>query len=198
MSTSGFVPCFQLIILVTIPQRHLETLDRYSTGEAHFVISVRCLGTYLWSEAGSDEAVEYAARHWPTHVERLDGSPHREDVMPLVLDLLTRDDEFDCWVASLEGRPLEAGPGWSALLEAKLRASASVPPSPLFIKCCFGLMEVFDDKNLLEEIDVTQKNKDGTTAALYLESRFGHLKVCRRWRRDTECRRSCMAFCSMP
>jgi hypothetical protein len=98
--------------------------------------------------------------------------------MPLVLDFLARDDEFDDWKESLESPSPEAGPGWSALLEAKLRASASMPPPPpLFIACCFGIVEVLHDNKLLEEIDVNQKNKNGTMA-LYLASRFGHLQVC--------------------
>lgn len=167
--------CINTIIL-TLTCRYLESLESYSAKEAHFSITYRCLGTFLWGTCGKDILSSYATRYWLAHLEKLCESPHRVGIKPFLVEFFTQEEHFEDWLENLEELPTEENFSWSNSLERKLDASFSTPPSPLFAICSFGLIEVLEDPEIYNVLDWTHRNKHGTSG-LYLAARWGHARL---------------------
>ncbi|KAJ6021157.1 ankyrin repeat-containing domain protein [Penicillium herquei] len=155
-----------------------ETADQYSTHEADLNIAQRCLNTYLWGKFDEDSLLNYATKYWPAHVEDLSLS-RRSLINGSITNLFTEEEHFEDWLECLDSREIVQGPDWSSSLERKLEECLSSPPSPLFTASSFGLIEVLDLPDLINEIDLEQLNKHNTSG-LYLAARWGHTEVARK------------------
>lgn len=162
-------------------QKYLLELPLYSQAKSHQTAALRCLNSYIWPENdGKDDLLtesSYATKYWPAHAEHIPiGTEERESFITLLKSFLNEEEHLEDWLEQLEGAPAETGFRWSNSLERKLDASISTPPSPLFLVCCFGFSEVFQDSDMMDDLDLHEKNHNGAPG-LYLAARWGHDNV---------------------
>ncbi|RDH39372.1 ankyrin repeat-containing domain protein [Aspergillus welwitschiae] len=157
-------------------REYLESLEIYRGKEVSYSIALACLDAYLGENCVENEFLKYATNYWPSHVEDLGFAPQRAKVVPSLTDFFTKEEHFDDWLDNFELQQREGGSSWKSTNERKLDASISTPRTPLFLICCFGFVEILEDDDVVEDLDVNQTNKDGSSG-LYLAARGGHIMV---------------------
>ncbi|KAL3260786.1 hypothetical protein ABHI18_004275 [Aspergillus niger] len=157
-------------------REYLESLEIYRGKEVSYSIALGCLDAYLGEDCVENEFLKYATNYWPSHVEDLGFAPQRAKVVPSLTDFFTKEEHFDDWLDNFELQQREGGSSWKSTNERKLDASISTPRTPLFLICCFGFVEILEDDDVVEDLDVNQTNKDGSSG-LYLAARGGHIMV---------------------
>ncbi|GJP92387.1 ankyrin repeat-containing domain protein [Aspergillus niger] len=157
-------------------REYLESLEIYRGKEVSYSIALGCLDAYLGENCVENEFLKYATNYWPSHVEDLGFAPQRAKVVPSLTEFFTKEEHFDDWLDNFELQQREGGSSWKSTNERKLDASISTPRTPLFLICCFGFVEIFEDDDVVEDLDVNQTNKDGSSG-LYLAARGGHIMV---------------------
>nr|XP_001391675.2 hypothetical protein ANI_1_1862064 [Aspergillus niger CBS 513.88] len=155
---------------------YLESLEIYRGKEVSYSIALACLDAYLGENCVENEFLKYATNYWPSHVEDLGFAPQRAKVVPSLTDFFTKEEHFVDWLDNFELQQREGGSSWKSTNERKLDASISTPRTPLFLICCFGFVEILEDDDVVEDLDVNQTNKDGSSG-LYLAARGGHIMV---------------------
>ncbi|GLA47313.1 hypothetical protein AnigIFM63604_001510 [Aspergillus niger] len=155
---------------------YLESLEIYRGKEVSYSIALGCLDAYLGEDCVENEFLKYATNYWPSHVEDLGFAPQRAKVVPSLTDFFTKEEHFDDWLDNFELQQREGCSSWKSTNERKLDASISTPRTPLFLICCFGFVEILEDDDVVEDLDVNQTNKDGSSG-LYLAARGGHIMV---------------------
>lgn len=114
--------------------------------------------------------MNYATQYWSAHVEHLGDSSQRSAIKNSVVKFFTAEEHFEDWLEHVDVRPIEKDPSWSNSRERKFEACFSSPPSALFAVSCFGLIEVLESTECIENLDVNQLNKLDTSG-LYLAAR---------------------------
>ncbi|GLB05413.1 hypothetical protein AtubIFM57258_000697 [Aspergillus tubingensis] len=155
---------------------YLESVEIYRDKEVCYSMALRCLGAYLGEDCGENEFLKYATNYWPSHVEDLGSAPQKAKIVPRLTDFFTKEEHFDDWLGNFELQQREGGSRWKSTNERKLDASISTTRTPLFLICCFGFVEMLENNNIVEDRDVNQTNKDGSSG-LYLAARGGHIMV---------------------
>ncbi|GKZ20283.1 hypothetical protein AbraCBS73388_005553 [Aspergillus brasiliensis] len=166
-------------LTIAVAWWYLESLEAYRVEEVCYGIAMGCLEAYLAEDCDDDEFFRYATKYWPSHVEDLKSAPQRANAVPHLRNFFTKEEHFEDWLDSLELQPREGGSRWNSVNQRKLDASISTPRTPLFVICCYGLVEMLEYDEIIEELDVNQTNQDGSSG-LYLAARGGHSMVVQR------------------
>ncbi|KAI2970957.1 hypothetical protein CBS147323_3181 [Aspergillus niger] len=170
------IPDFLIAVARSAKCLYLESLEIYRGKEVSYSIALACLDAYLGENCVENEFLKYATNYWPSHVEDLGFAPQRAKVVPSLTEFFTKEEYFDDWLDNFELQQREGGSSWKSTNERKLDASISTPRTPLFLICCFGFVEILEDDDVVEDLDVNQTNKDGSSG-LYLAARGGHIMV---------------------
>ncbi|KAK8171995.1 ankyrin repeat-containing domain protein [Phyllosticta citrichinensis] len=161
----------------TSVREYLESLSEFGSAERHSAVAGRCLGAYIWEGTSKDILIDYATVYWPIPCEAV-GAPHRDAVLKaMLLEFFTKEEHFEDWLESLDGKLQSQEVRWHGDLTKKLNALSSSPPSPLFTISCFGLSEVLQnlsERGLLQNLELLNKHD---ASGLYLAAQFGHEDV---------------------
>ncbi|KAI2821658.1 hypothetical protein CBS115989_2857 [Aspergillus niger] len=176
LGAKRMLPIPDFLIAVARSAKYLESLEIYRGKEVSYSIALACLDAYLGENCVENEFLKYATNYWPSHVEDLGFAPQRAKVVPSLTDFFTKEEHFVDWLDNFELQQREGGSSWKSTNERKLDASISTPRTPLFLICCFGFVEILEDDDVVEDLDVNQTNKDGSSG-LYLAARGGHIMV---------------------
>ncbi|KAI2904559.1 hypothetical protein CBS76997_4162 [Aspergillus niger] len=176
LGAKRMLPIPDFLIAVARSAKYLESLEIYRGKEVSYSIALGCLDAYLGENCVENEFLKYATNYWPSHVEDLGFAPQRAMVVPSLTEFFTKEEHFDDWLDNFELQQREGGSSWKSTNERKLDASISTPRTPLFLICCFGFVEILEDDDVVEDLDVNQTNKDGSSG-LYLAARGGHIMV---------------------
>ncbi|GLA38814.1 hypothetical protein AnigIFM63309_006127 [Aspergillus niger] len=176
LGAKRMLPIPDFLIAVARSAKYLESLEIYRGKEVSYSIALGCLDAYLGEDCVENEFLKYATNYWPSHVEDLGFAPQRAKVVPSLTDFFTKEEHFDDWLGNFELQQREGGSSWKSTNERKLDASISTPRTPLFLICCFGFVEILEVYDVVEDLDMNQTNKDGSSG-LYLAARGGHIMV---------------------
>ncbi|OJJ72655.1 hypothetical protein ASPBRDRAFT_548678 [Aspergillus brasiliensis CBS 101740] len=157
-------------------REYLESLETYHVEEVSYIMALGCLNAYLGENCSGNEFLKYSTKYWPSHVEDIGFAPQRARIVPFLADFFTKEEHFEDWLDNLEQQKRESGSSWNSTVERKLNASISTLRTPLFLICCFGFVEMLENNEVIEDLDVNQLNKDGSSG-LYLAARGGHIMV---------------------
>ena len=126
----------------------------------------------------------YAFSYWPMHYQAVDAKPLPEKLRLQLREFLFKGQKsghsYTKWIlltaVGSSCGDYEADEEYLHSAEYNVRALYSVPPTPLFLACRFGLVSLMEDLKNWSNTDWNQRNNEGTTA-LYLAAEYGHLAV---------------------
>jgi hypothetical protein len=171
-------------------REYLESREDYTEYESHRLAAERCVDTLI-SELTSKLPLEsmvkqdsvlrhYATLYWPVHCERSGSDQIMDGLKNKVRQFLLQGRDvtpsFTKWISDAE--ELCRSLRWRDPLEDRLREISSLPPTPLFLACSFGLIWILDDLGTFENVDWNQRNKGGTPG-IHLAAWRGHEAVGR-------------------
>jgi hypothetical protein len=175
-------------------REYLESREDYTEYESHRLAAERCVDTLI-SELTSKLPLEsmvkqdsvlrhYATLYWPVHCERSGSDQIMDGLKNKVRQFLLQGRDvtpsFTKWISDAEElcRPLRWRDPLEDRLKDRLREISSLPPTPLFLACSFGLIWILDDLGTFENVDWNQRNKGGTPG-IHLAAWRGHEAVVR-------------------
>jgi ankyrin repeat protein len=120
----------------------------------------------------------YANLYWPVHCQKVASNQLTEDLRKKLTNFLFQDCDavpsFARWVSVAS--ELSQDLAWNNPLRVQLEAVWSVPPTPLFLACSFGLVSVVDDLSSRANVDWSLRNEEARTG-LHIAAANGHEAV---------------------
>jgi ankyrin repeat protein len=168
-------------------QEYLKSREEYAPFETHSLALERCLYAHTFKPTvipKRESTIEqnsifqlYANIYWPVHYQKVEGNQLAKDRQNKLMDFLFQgchaSPSFTKWAsaASELSWSLENGP-----LKGSLLGVYSVPSTPLFLACSFGVVSIMNDLSTHASVDWNQQNDLGS-AGLHLAARSGHKAV---------------------
>jgi hypothetical protein len=154
-------------------REYLEGRSEYSVNEINALALERCLDVYLYNQETvlvPDPIAErhrqlrpYAKSYWTAHYQKLDREWRKECFKNKVEHFLFQGQDvnpsFTRWIEKFPSRN-----------------DYRLQPTPLFIACKFGLLEIIEKLNAIENTIWNLRNNDGDSA-LHLAVENGHEAV---------------------
>ena len=150
-------------------REYLESREDYLPEGNHRLATERCINSFIYAVdyPTSDRNCFsfYSALYWPTHYQYLLNVGLDMPKKKMEAFLLDSQDPASPFAqcASITTNLYESLP-WTHPSKLLLREALSMPPSPVFLACCFGLPSLLELLDVSKVVDWDQRNLNGNTA----------------------------------